>query len=227
MNRRLVAALVAASVAIAAPATVWAHFILQSPKSWIVENQLGDPQKMGPCGGTSANAGEKTNAVTDVRGGDPIHISVKETVYHPGFFRVALAVSSRAELPADPEDTTKDGPRGPVSVSGKVDPHPKSPVLVDGIFVHHERKPAEVFETDVKLPNINCDHCTLQIIQFMEEHGINADGRFTYHHCADLKITANPKLPIDRDWPGQYMADKATPEKAKLVKAAKTKPAKT
>jgi hypothetical protein len=43
----------------------------------------------------------------------------------------------------------------------------------------------------------------LQVIQFMEEHGVNPDGRFTYHHCADLKITANPKLPIDRGWPGQ------------------------
>ena len=37
----------------------------------------------------------------------------------------------------------------------------------------------------------------------------NPDGRFTYHHCADLKITANPKLPIDTAWPGQKKARKA------------------
>src|SRR5207237_8721321 len=100
------------------------------------------------------------------------------------------------------------GPRLPFSVSGKIDSAPQPPVLVDGIFNHHERMPQQVFETDVKLPNINCDHCSLQVIQFMEEHGENPEGRFTYHHCADLKITANPKLPIDRAWPGQAKAAK-------------------
>ena len=62
------------------------------------------------------------------------------------------------------------------------------------------------YVSDIKLPNINCDHCSLQVIQFMEEHGVNPDGRFTYHHCADLKITANPRLPIAKEWPGQGKA---------------------
>ena len=65
----------------------------------------------------------------------------------------------------------------------------------------HTEKPAPMFwETDVKLPNINCDKCTLQVVQFMAEHGHNMDGDYSYHHCADLKITANPKLPIDKAW---------------------------
>ncbi|MFI4951152.1 MAG: hypothetical protein ACHP7A_08975, partial [Caulobacterales bacterium] len=119
---------------------------------------------------------------------------------------VALAVLDRAELPADPQDVTRDGPRGPISVSGKIDPDPRPPVLVDGIWEHHQRQPGQEFETDVKIPNINCDHCSLQVIQFMEEHGVNPDGRFTYHHCADLKVTANPKLPLDLAWPGQKPA---------------------
>ncbi|HUO23717.1 MAG TPA: hypothetical protein VMU59_14480 [Caulobacteraceae bacterium] len=41
------------------------------------------------------------------------------------------------------------------------------------------------------------------MIQFIAEHGYNMDGGFDYHHCADLKITANPALPIDRNWPGE------------------------
>lgn len=206
---RVIAAVAAGLVAVAAPAAVWAHFILVTPKSWLIENTLGDPQKAGPCGGKDDNSAILTNVITPMTGGDMIHIQVKETIYHPGFFRVALSVLDRAELPADPEATTKDSPRGPISVAGKVDPYPKPPVLVDGIFMHHERKPAEVFDVDVKLPNINCDKCSLQIIQFMEEHGENAQGRFTYHHCADLKITANPKLKIDAAWPGQKPAPKA------------------
>jgi hypothetical protein len=204
MKLRLAAALMAGTVAIAAPAAVWAHFIMVTPKGWIEENQLGDPQKLGPCGGTTANAGTPTGVVTPVVGGELLHLKVHETVYHPGHFRIALSVLDRAELPADPEDVTKDGPNGkPMSVSAKIDPNPKPPVLLDGIFEHHDRAGTREFETDVKIPNINCDHCSLQVIQFMEEHGVNTDGRFTYHHCADLKITANPKLPIDGVWPGQ------------------------
>ena len=111
----------------------------------------------------------------------------------------------RAELPGHPEDTTRETPRGPYSVSGKIDPNPKPPVLVDGLWEHRTR-PTTEFETDIKLPNINCDHCSLQVLQFMEEHAVNTDGRFSYHHCADLKITAKPKLPIAKGWPGQTKA---------------------
>ena len=31
-----------------------AHFKLLEPASWLIENDLGDPQKAGPCGGTNA-----------------------------------------------------------------------------------------------------------------------------------------------------------------------------
>lgn len=204
MKLRTIAALGAGAFVLGAPMAGQAHFFLEAPKGWIEENPpFGDPQKLGPCGGTSKDAGKPTGAVTEVTGGEMLHVKVKETVYHPGHFRIALSVLDRAELPADPEDVTRDGPRGPISVSAKVDPNPKPPVLVDGLWDHHTRVPGQEFETDLKLPNINCAHCSLQVIQFMEEHGINPDGRFTYHHCADLKITANPKLPIDASWPGQ------------------------
>jgi len=181
-----------------------AHFILMSPDSWVVENALGDPQKAGPCGANAATPGTPTAKVTAMNGGDKLHIKIKETIYHPGFYRVALAVMDRAELPKDPEATTKESPRGPISVSGRIESAPQPPVLVDGLFLHHEKPAADTFwETDVKLPNINCDKCTVQIIQFMEAHGLNKDGDFTYHHCADVKITANPAMPIDKGWPGQ------------------------
>ena len=77
-------------------------------------------------------------------------------------------------------------------------------MLADGLFMHRERPAKDTFwETDIKLPNINCDKCTVQVLQFMEEHGLNKEGEFSYHHCADLKITANSALPIDKSWPGQ------------------------
>jgi hypothetical protein len=193
---------VSAALLVVGPAS--AHFILVSPDSWIVENVLGDPQKAGPCGASATITVTPTGKVTAMKGGDTLHIKVKETIYHPGHYRIALAVLDRSELPADPEAVTRESPRGPISVSGKIDPAPKAPVLADGLFVHAQRPEAGSFwETDVKLPNINCEKCTVQVIQFMEEHGLNREGDFTYHHCADLKLTANPAMPIDKGWPGQ------------------------
>ena len=203
MSNRRVSCFAIAFVLASVPALLQAHFLLLEPVSTLVQNQLGDPQKLGPCGGVSTDPGKPTGAVTEVPGGELLRLKVQETIYHPGHFRVALAVLDRAELPVDPEDVTKDGPRGPVSVSAKIDPNPKPPVIMDGFWDHHVRQPRQVFDTYVKIPNINCDHCSLQVIQFMEEHGVNTDGRFTYHHCADLKITANPAMPIDKRWPGQ------------------------
>ena len=182
-----------------APGFASAHFRLLEPASWLEENKLGDPQKLGPCGGTSANAGTPTGVVTAATGGSKLHIKLQETIYHPGFYRVALAVKSRDELPPDPVAITRDTPKGPWSLSGAIQSAPQPPVLADGLFLHHAR-PTEPYETDVQLPNITCEKCTLQVIQFMEDHGFNKDGGYTYHHCADLKITADPAKPIDKAW---------------------------
>src|SRR6185369_15121186 len=97
-----------------------AHFVLVEPASWLVENRLGDPQKAGPCGGTSADAGTPTNMVTAVTGGSKLHIKVQETVFHPGHYRVALAMRSRAELPADFFDVTAATEKGAWSVSAAI-----------------------------------------------------------------------------------------------------------
>jgi hypothetical protein len=203
MKTRFKIALCAAgALLVAAPAS--AHFILLAPDSWIEANVLGDPQKAAPCGASEMTKVAPTGKITEMKGGDLLHIKIKETIFHPGFYRVALAVLDRSELPPDPEAVTRDSERGPISVSGKIDPNPKPPVLADGLFVHKAPVAKDTFlETDVQLPNINCEKCTVQVIQFMENHGLNKEGDFTYHHCADLKIVANNALPIDKGWPGQ------------------------
>jgi hypothetical protein len=193
------AAVAAASLAVL-PVVIHAHFKLLAPASWLIENDLGDPQKAGPCGGSNADWGKPTFALTQATGGGTVHIKVQETIYHPGHYRVALAVNSPAELPPDPKATTMDTERGPRSVSGEVMSPVQMPVLADGLFVHQEKASAP-FEADVTLPNLSCRKCTLQVIQFMEQHGANNPGMYTYHHCATVQITADPKKPVDAAWP--------------------------
>ncbi|MCC7415923.1 MAG: hypothetical protein IT176_02195 [Acidobacteria bacterium] len=203
---RFAAAFTVAAV-IAAPVVGDAHFRLLEPASWLVENERGDPQKAGPCGGSNTDWGTPSYAVTKVEGGSSLHVKVQETVYHPGHYRVALAVNSPLELPPDPVTQAIDTEKGPRSATATIQNPPQAPVLADGLFVHNTRPDPggrlPPFETDVQLPNINCRKCTLQVVQWMAEHGFNNPGGYTYHHCATLQITADPSKPIDAAWPAE------------------------
>ncbi len=197
--------LVAAGLMIAVPAVIHAHFKLLEPASWLIEDNRGDPQKAGPCGGTNSDYGKPSYMIGKAVGGQKLHLKVQETVYHPGHYRVALAVNSPTELPLDPETTTRESDRGPWSVSAAIQNPTQIPVLADGLFVHSTRPtgPMDPWEADVQLPNINCRKCTLQVVQFMADHGFNNPGGYSYHHCANLQITADPAQPLSTGWPAE------------------------
>jgi hypothetical protein len=185
-----------------------AHFKLIEPESWLVEADLGDPQKAAPCGTSDKTTGTPSNKIGMVKGGSKLHLKIQETVYHPGFYRVALAVNSRAELPKDPEAVTAQGARGAQSVAGMISYPTRPPILADGLFMHADNPPARgqriaPWEAEIDIPNINCAKCTMQVIQFMAAHGLNAEGDFTYHHCADLQITADMSKPLATGWPAK------------------------
>ena len=184
-----------------------AHFVLIMPAASLVQNRLGDPQKIGPCGGVSANPGRGTpanpgvpsGAVTNVKGGTDLPLMVQESIFHPGHYRVALARTMQ-QLPPDPEVTVTQTEKGTRSQSAVIQNPPVAPVLLDGIFPHTER-PTQNFETVVPIPNISCQNCVLQVIEFMADHpGIAVDGGHSYHHCAILNIAADPAKPIDKRW---------------------------
>ena len=195
--------LVAAGLMIAVPAVIHAHFKLLEPASWLIEDNRGDPQKAGPCGGTNSDYGKPSYIIGKAVGGQKLHLKVQETVYHPGHYRVALAVNSPTELPLDPETTTRESDRGPWSVSAAIRNPTQIPVLADGLFVHSTRPagPMDPWEADVQLPNINCRKCTLQVVQFMAEHAFNNPGGYSYHHCAELQITRDAAKPVTPGWP--------------------------
>ena len=182
------------------PVVAHAHFRLLEPASWLIEDDRGDPQKAGPCGGSNTDYGKPSYTINQAVGGSNLHVKVMETIYHPGHYRVALAVNSPNELPVDPKATTETTAQGLRSVSAEIQSPVQMPVLADGLFVH-TAKVDSPFETDVTLPNIACKRCTLQVVQFMEQHGANNPGNFTYHHCAVLQITPDPRKPIDAAWP--------------------------
>src|SRR6188768_1526990 len=177
----------------ALPRAAQAHFTILAPPpaSTSTNGGKGDP----PCGPTNM----ASNVVTPVMGGSKLMLKVNETVSHPGFYRVALSIKSRSELPAD--NVVKDA-SGMVllptstgmAATAEYQTNPVFPVLADNLFPHTS---GAMFSGEITLPNVNCDKCTLQVIEFMANHGSNGPkAGFFYHHCADLKITADTSKPI-------------------------------
>ena len=82
-------------------------------------------------------------------------------MYHPGHYRVALAVNSRDELPPDPVTTTRETEKGPRSIWAVVQSPPQKPVLADGLFPHYTR-PASYRGWDVPEVLLSGDHARVR-----------------------------------------------------------------
>lgn len=172
-------------VTILSASSAEAHFVLRSPDASLAQSELGDPQKEPPCGGN----GVPTGTVTAYRQGQTITVTIDETIFHPGHYRIALATNSLSELPAEPLVTPDDS-----SACGSVpiqDP-PIFPILADGVFKHTVPFTGPQ-SAQITLPaNVTCETCTLQVLEFMSAHGAPC----FYHHCATISIAAsNPNDP--------------------------------
>jgi MYXO-CTERM domain-containing protein len=164
------------------PLSATAHFVLVAPPNWMSQDALGLPIKLGPCG--DEGGGTPTGVVTPFRPGQTITVTVNETIFHPGHYRIALAVHDRSELPAEPPVTAGSTPCGTVPIQNP----PVFPVLADGVLTHTAPFPGPQ-SIQVTLPaNLTCSKCTLQVIEFMSDHDLNIPGGCFYHHCADLSI---------------------------------------
>jgi len=203
--RKLILALSVPVLLLAVPAS--AHFNLTMPPSILDSSGKTDPNPGGkgapPCGPDTGSTG----TITPATGGQPLMLHIDETTGHPGFYRFALAMKDMSEFPLD--DVVRDssgkvlaimGAGSGTSATADYEDPPKFPVIADHVFAH-TNNPVQSFPSTavpgvVTLPNVNCDKCILQVDEFMAQHGSNGAAGYMYHHCAYLKITADPNKPI-------------------------------
>src|SRR5207248_7598408 len=126
-------------------------------------NTTGDPtggdQKTNPCGvGTVP-----TNVVTTLNAGQSYTVSWTETVGHPGWWRIALA-RNRADLPAPVAADTACSDAGVLPIG--------YPILGDRLLFSPVGQTGATKTQNITVPNTgNCANCTLQVVQFMLNHG--------------------------------------------------------
>lgn len=172
-----------------------AHFFLDAPISWMSQTPGlggGNPQKVGPCGdeGGGTASGMVTPITPQADGSYRVTLMWHDTVFHPGHYRIALAVNSRSELPPEPVITPT---AADMCASAAIQNPPVFPILADNVSAHvaADANPATGLignqMVTVTIPaNVTCTHCTLQILEFMSSHGAPC----FYHHCADISLGA-------------------------------------
>lgn len=160
--RRFVLATAAAAVALALAAEGAAHIQLSSP------TKRYSDQKAGPCGKGALDA--RTDNVTYLEPGATITVTWTETVNHPGHFRISFDDDGFDDF-VEPVSFEDDGTSPTILLSNIPD---------DG---------GTMFSAEVTLPDIECDNCTLQVVQVMTDKPPYEPGtNDLYYQCADLVL---------------------------------------
>lgn len=169
------AAVVLAST-VAAPSQ--AHIDLQAPEPREHGQDLGPNSnlKRGPCGQVENGRTERLNVFAP---GQTIEVTFDEFANHRSYYRVAFDLDGDDDFPLFPgpgvlpegDDPTRDCP-----VDGRVI---LAYELMDGRGGTHTLQ--------VTLPDVECDNCTLQVVQYMY-----GTGNPYYFQCADLVLSRPP-----------------------------------
>jgi hypothetical protein len=124
--------------------------------------------KDSPCGIIGSTRGAN---VTELEGGQELTVQWTETIHHPSHFRLALLLDGQ-------------GFPDPTSQSDLCDPAQDSWCIADGIEDNNTTN-GGTFEYTFTVPNVDCENCTLQLIQYMYQ-----PSDPLYFSCADLVIVA-------------------------------------
>lgn len=186
---RIVAAFVAILCGSVFASPAGAHLGLDYPPSRHGHNVL----KLGPCG---LGADQRGSNITTLESGAAIDIVWDEYVDHPGHFRIAFDIDGEDDF-VDPPCLSGCNSRDPV-----VELYSNDSVLLDGIADTDGGRSS----VRVTLPDVECDNCTLQVIQVMyDKPPYVLGGDDIYYQCADLVLrrdvaltptaTASPEVP--------------------------------
>ena len=134
--------------------------------------------------------------VTVFEPGQTVTVTWNETVGHPSHYRIAF------------DDDGTDAYADPAAPDDIVDP-PVLPILLDGIPDMTGRGPRQA---TITLPNIECDRCTLQVIQVMYDKPPFGDGNDMYYQCADIELRVGGAPDAGPGDPDGGMADGGTPD---------------
>ena len=181
------------AIALASPAAR-AHFDLDQAGTHLSRYGINEIKKR-PCGRDGGLRG--THPYT-YASGQTITVKIAEFVSHPGYFRIAFDDNGDDDFmdPRTINPLNRPCMSDPADHCGKDDFYNNKTVLMDNLDPHNYGQAPTPHSWDVKLPDVECDNCTLEIIQVMTDPpGIHApydpSGPVRddiYFQCIDLVL---------------------------------------
>lgn len=174
------------SLLLAGPAS--AHIRLLAPQERYTEQESGDGGSC-PCGVVVAgrrcrqpaersDPNRVDDRATALRGGSTLRVRLEEYVGHAGRLRIAF----------DPDGAEMDDFNAHVLTD-----------IPDPAGNAGNTGEDAIWEIEARLPNIDCERCTLQVVQRVDgdtQTPLLSPGASTgYYACADLALTHDPSLP--------------------------------
>jgi len=183
--------------------TAHAHINMIAP----LQGRQGD-QKTSPC------EGSPRGTVYTFEPGATISLGVDEALAHPGYFRIAFDNDGEDAF-TDPASikpayrkclTNKPDKCGTSDFCNVMSATGGASVLYDNVDPHFGKvadflAPRKQFKWEITLPNVECNNCTLQVLQIMEddaEHGgycpkgqCSGESPYiedVYHRCVDIVL---------------------------------------
>lgn len=173
MRRLGIASFCLAAVALSSTASAHVRFtdpVPRYPNPTGFDNGMNI--KQGPCGRTNDSRTTDPARINEFTAGETITVQFNETIDHPGFYRISF------------DDDGQDAFEPPPLSRDDIVSAPTSVILKDNI----EDKNGGSYAVEVTLPNVNCDNCTLQLIQVMVDDDTWPRSEI-YYTCADITLT--------------------------------------
>jgi hypothetical protein len=128
--------------------------------------------KQGPCGQVTDGRTDKVNVFAP---GQTIEVVWAETTNHPSYYRIAFDREGDDDLPIF---------SGSGIGAASIDPSGICPVDGQVILAYDmDDRAGGTHTAQVTLPNVECESCTLQVVQFMYD-----TIRPYYFQCADIAL---------------------------------------
>jgi MYXO-CTERM domain-containing protein len=132
--------------------------------------------KQGPCGVAGSTRG---TTVTTLAPGSTITVQWNETIDHPGHYRISFDMDGN-DFVVPPTSTG--------STEGMTN------VIKDLIMDVQGGTVPRPYTFDITLPDMECNNCTLQVIQLMTDkppYTTDALSDDIYYQCADITLAAS------------------------------------
>jgi len=160
-----------------------------------------------PCA-VHRRIGNPQHAITEARGGEMLHFQDPRNGLPPGPFIEQLGSEVYHRAAPDRKPTTARKPTWPPFGLCEDRSEPEGPrCWRTGCSSTPNVQPrAHFMRPTFRLPNINCEKCTRRSSFGWVRHALNRDGDYSYHHCANVKITATPRcqsIPLGQENPAQ------------------------